>query len=62
MPLFNTVDHKIKSFYTESGFQKRVDELSKLIETDLSKIDSFIRRWHELHQPMVTDWEGKKIE
>jgi len=61
MPLFNTVEHKIKSFYTESGFQKRVSELSELIESDLTNIDSFINRWHELHQPLVTDWEGKEI-
>lgn len=62
MPLFRTVDHKIKSFYTERGFQKRIDELSKLIENDLNNIDSFVKRWYELHQPMVTDWEGKKID
>lgn len=61
MPLFNTVKYKVKSFYTESGFQERLDELSKLIEKDLSNIDSFIKRWHELHQPMVTDWEGRRI-
>lgn len=62
MPLFNTVEHKIKSFYTESGFQERVGELSKLIENDLNNIDDFIKRWHELHKPIVTNWEGKKIE
>lgn len=62
MPLFRTVEHKIKPFYTENGFQDRVDELSKLIESDLNNIDYFIKRWHELHKPMVTDWEGKRIE
>jgi len=62
MPLFNTVRHKIKSFYTERGFHDRVNELSSLIEKDLNNIDSFIKRWHELHKPMVTDWEGKKVE
>lgn len=61
MPLFRTVDHKIKSFYTETGFQKRVDELSALIAQDLNDIDSFVRRWHELHDPMLTDCEGKQI-
>ena len=62
MPLFNTVEHKIKSFYTESGFQGSVDELTKLIEDDLDNIDSFLKRWYELHQPLITDWKGKKIE
>jgi hypothetical protein len=62
IPLFNTVEHKIKYFYTESGFQERIEELGKLIEIDLSNIDFFIKRWHELHMPMVTDWEGNKID
>jgi hypothetical protein len=62
MPLFRKVEYKIKSYYTESGFQERVDELSKLIESDLNNIDYFIKRWHELHTPMVTDWEGKMIK
>jgi hypothetical protein len=62
LPLFNSVEYKVKSFYTESGFQRRVDELSNLIEDDLSNIDSFIKRWHELHRPLVTNWEGKKID
>lgn len=62
MPLFNTKQHKIKSSFTERGFQRQVIELGKLIEGDLSNIDSFIRRWHELHKPLVTTWEGKTID
>lgn len=54
--------HKLKSFNSESGMKKRVKQLGDLIEKDLSKIDSFIERWHELHQPNVTDWEGNKIK
>jgi hypothetical protein len=54
--------HKIKSYYTKSGLEKRADELAKIIESDLNNIDSFISRWHELHQPMVTSWDGFKIE
>jgi len=61
-PLFRSTEHRLKSFYSESGFHKRAEELSELIENDLNNIDSFIKRWHELHRPMVTNWEGKKIE
>ena len=62
MPIFRTIEHKIKSYYSESGFQKRVDELRELIENDLNNIDSFVNRWYELHQPRVTNWEGKKVD
>lgn len=63
MPLFRTVEHKIKSFYTESGFHKRASELSKLIEDDMNNIDFFVKRWYELNgHAMITDWEGKKID
>ena len=62
MPIFRTIEHKIKSYYSESGFQKRVDELRELIENDLNNIDSFVNRWYELHQSRVTNWEGKKVD
>lgn len=57
--LFNFKKHKLHSFFTESGFQKRVDELGDLIEDDMNNIDSFVKRWHELHKPVVTTWDGK---
>jgi hypothetical protein len=62
MPLFNTVHYKIKSFYTEIGFRKREEELSMLIERDMNNINHFIRRWYELHQPLITDWGGSTID
>ncbi|NRF39134.1 hypothetical protein HQN83_10430 [Pedobacter sp. LMG 31643] len=62
MPLFRTMAHKIKPFYSEKGFHKRVEELSRLLELDLNNIDSFITRWYELYVPMVTNWEGEKVE
>lgn len=58
MPLFNTVHYKLNSFYTERGFQKRANELAQLIENDCINIDQFVAKWHELHQPIVTTWEG----
>ncbi len=61
MPLFRTVEHKLKSFYTKSGFHTRVRELGELIEKDMNNIDYFVKRWYEINgQPMVTDWEGKQ--
>lgn len=54
--------HKLKFFNSEDGLKKRVKQLGDLIEKDLNKIDSFIERWHELHQPNLTDWEGNKIK
>jgi hypothetical protein len=62
MPLFRTVEHKIKSYYTKMGFRKRVAQLGELIGKDLNNIDSFVTRWHELHQPGITNWEGKEID
>ncbi|MBN9386334.1 MAG: hypothetical protein J0H74_36585 [Chitinophagaceae bacterium] len=61
MPLFRTVEHKIKTYYTQKGLQKRINELAKLINSDLSNINSFKKRWHELHEPMKTDWEGRNV-
>ncbi|MEO7215893.1 hypothetical protein [Mucilaginibacter sp.] len=62
MPLFNFVHHKVKPFYTEGGFRKRMFELGALIEEDLNNIDRFAKRWHELHKPLITDWEGRGVK
>ena len=62
IPLFRTIEHKIKSFYSQKGFQKRVGELSQLIESDLKNINSFVNSWNNLRRPMTTTWEGKKID
>ncbi|WP_342644486.1 hypothetical protein [Mucilaginibacter sp. CSA2-8R] len=62
MPLFNTVQHKLKSYYTKRGYQRSISRLSKLIEKDMKNIDRSVNRWHELHQPLVTGWDGKKLD
>jgi hypothetical protein len=54
--------HKIGSYYTKSGLSKRIKQLSEIIERDLNNIDHFIERWHELHEPLVTTWEGHPIK
>jgi len=61
IPLFNTVHHKLDSFYTKNGFKTSVKKLSNLIESDLNNINEFISRWHELHTPLITNWEGETL-
>ncbi|MEO6732332.1 MAG: hypothetical protein ABIN01_14035 [Ferruginibacter sp.] len=64
IPLFNYHfmfgGHKLKSFKTERGLKKGMKELSSLIKEDLTNIDSFVKRWYEIHQVNVTDWKGNK--
>src|SRR6218665_844379 len=55
-------DHNIKSYYTKSGLEKRASDLGKIIETDLSNIDRFVKRWHEIYQPLTTTWEGVPVK
>ena len=65
IPLFYMLfceEHKIGSFYTKSGYQKRLQELSTLIAKDMNNIDSFIKRWKEMYPPNITNWEGESIE
>lgn len=59
--LFNFDEHKLKSFSSESGLKKRTEELGNLIEQDMTNINSFVKKWHELHQLNITDWDGNKI-
>lgn len=54
-------EHKIGCYYSKSGFDKKIEELSKLIESDLSNIDHFVKRWYELQKPLITNWKGEKI-
>ncbi|CAN5149303.1 hypothetical protein BH09BAC3_BH09BAC3_25490 [soil metagenome] len=60
-PLFYMLflpEHKIGSYYTKSGYESEVNKLKKLIKSDMENIDDFVKRWHELHKPNITDWEG----
>lgn len=64
-PLFYMLflpEHKIGGYKTQSGFEKEVKKLRGLIQKDMTNIDFFVNRWHELHKPNVTDWEGNKVE
>lgn len=66
IPLFNYHfmfgGYRIRSFHSKKGLQRRTQKLSQLIEKDLGNIDSFVKRWHELHRPLVTDWAGYRID
>lgn len=54
--------HKLYTYYTRRGLTNRANELGNLLETDLTNIDHFVRRWHELHRPLVTSWEGLSLK
>ncbi|MDM5271128.1 hypothetical protein PGH07_02975 [Sulfurovum sp. zt1-1] len=49
---------KIKTYYTKSGLDKRIEELGDILEKNLTNIDTFIERWLHEHQPMLTAWNG----
>ena len=54
--------HKLRAYHTKAGLNRRVKELGNRIEQDLRNIDSFVKRWHELYEPNLVDWEGNKLE
>lgn len=65
MPLLNYrwmfKDHSLKSYFTEKGFHRRMQQFSRLIEGDLKNLDWFISFWHKKYKPFVTNHEGKFI-
>ncbi len=54
--------HKLGSYHTKAGLANRAEELGKIIESDLNNIDHFVKRWHEIHKPMLTTWEGAPVK
>lgn len=65
IPLFHMLfgkEHKIGAYFTKSGLEGRVKELNELIAHDMHHIDAFINRWHEMHQPKKTDWQGHQLD
>lgn len=63
-PLFYMLflpEHKVGNYYTKLGYEAEINKLKKLIKSDLENIDSFVKRWHELHKPNLTDWEGNLL-
>lgn len=62
MPLFNFTSHKLKPFFGPKGLQRRALQLGALIAKDLTNLDYYINRWHQLHIPQITDWGGNPVE
>lgn len=54
--------HKIGSYNSKYELNRQIRKLGKLIEKDMTNIDSFVSRWHELHIPSKVDWNGNMIE
>lgn len=64
-PLFYMLflpEYKIGCYKTQSGFEKQLNKLRDLIKKDMANIDFFVKRWHELHKPNVTDKEGNLVK
>jgi hypothetical protein len=65
MPLFHILfskKHKLGSYFSKRGLNKRIFQLRNLIENDMKNIDYFVEKWYELHKPNLTTWEGILIE
>ena len=67
-PLFYMLflpEYKIGKYTTQGSFEKKLNKLRELVKKDMTNIDSFVKRWHELHKPNVANKEGnivKKIQ
>lgn len=64
-PIFRMLflpEHKIRKYKTQVDFEKALKKLRELIKQDMINIDSFVKRWYELHKPNITDWEGNVIK
>ncbi len=60
-PLFYMLfrpEYKIGKYCNKRGFDKEVSKLRELVKKDMNNIDSFIKRWFEMHTPLSTDWDG----
>lgn len=64
-PLFYMLflpEYKIGRYKTQSSFEKQLNKLRDLVKKDMANIDSFVKRWHELHKPNITDKEGNIVK
>ena len=53
--------HRIKRYYTKAGFRKRCMSLEQRILIDLGNIEPYIERWHAMHSPRKSDWNGNAV-
>lgn len=64
-PLFYMLflpEYKIGTYKTQSSFEKQLNKLRDLVKKDMANIDFFVKRWHEIHKPNVTDKEGNVVK
>ena len=64
-PLFYMLflpEYKIGKYTTQGSFEKQLNKLRDLVIKDMANIDSFVKRWHELHKPNITDKEGNIVK
>lgn len=63
VPLFYlfSKEHKVGAYWTQQGFEQRLEELRNLLAEDLNHVDRYIKRWHELHKPLMVDWDGEGV-
>lgn len=64
-PLFYMLflpEYKIGRYKTQSSFEKQLNKLRDLVKKDMANIDFFVKRWHEIHKPNVTDKEGNIVK
>lgn len=64
-PLFYMLflpEYKLGRYKTQTSFEKQLNKLRDLVKKDMANIDLFVKRWHELHQPNVTDKEGNILK
>ena len=47
---------------TEDGYRSGLADLCERLRKELSDIQRHVRNWYEKKQPMVTDWQGAKID
>src|SRR5690606_3680612 len=61
MPLFNLASdrHKLLRSITQKGIKKSIAKLEINVEEDLTNIEFFINRWHEVNKPIRVDWNGR---
>ena len=63
-PLFYMIaspEYKVGRFFSKGGYEKELTKLNALVKDDMTNIDLFVKRWHELHKPDKTDFEGNRV-
>jgi hypothetical protein len=54
--------HKLNRFFTKEGLNQSINSLTNIIKCDIENFEMFVKRWHEQHKPLKTDWEGLQLK